>query len=46
MNVNEHTLPHFPQFFKRTTDLEAHTELEEVTIMLLPFTQVTNEGRI
>lgn len=37
------TLPHFPQFFKQSTDLEVHTELEEVTVMLLLFTQVTSE---
>ena len=40
------TLPHFPQLFKQSTDLEAHRELEEVAIMLLPFTQVRSEKRI
>lgn len=40
------TLPHFPQFYKQRTDLEAHTEPEEVTVTSLPFTQVTSEKRI
>lgn len=37
------TLPHFPQFFKQSTDLEVHTEPEVVTTILVLFTQVTSE---
>lgn len=38
MNVNKLTLPHFIQFFRQSAALEAHTEPEEVTLMLLSFT--------
>lgn len=40
------TLPHRPRFFKQRTELEAHTEPEDVTVTSLPFTQVTSEKRI
>lgn len=43
MNV---TPPHFPELFTQSTNLETDTELEEVTVILLPFSQVTSEKSI